>query len=117
MGVDLNFLVPKYPDQDKWVLAADIGLERRSELWPAVDAIPSRLARPVWCHYARRSDGESEYGEVRQDRYGQALRYVRAGDLSILAMEEGAADNHDNVAAFAYVAAMPASWPIILWWC
>lgn len=122
MGLDLT-LLPAYS-----MTAGDMSLDilrlfEAGDLWDPIEAIESSLV-PVgfrsWlalhqstgCRY----DGERTFGETKTDAYGKRLRMVGAGDLVKLAEHPAWRAHPRNVAALAYLRALPADWPVVLYW-
>lgn len=120
MGVDLRWLVPNYPKQRDgsfgWLCLTMIDLTRRRDLWEPIADLPSEPAPKVTGYCAALPDGESGWGEIIKDAYGEKLRFTTAGNLAGLSEMEAVKDNPLNRAAFAYVANLPSDWPIVLYW-
>ncbi len=115
MGVDLKLLPLLAPDF--WVSQDILRLEKRSELWPAIDALPQLdIPKPLTCHEASTPAGEPCYGQVETSRYGDRLKWVTAGALLTLKDNEAIKDDWRNCAVWAYLANMPEDWPIVLYW-
>lgn len=94
----------------------EIRLERRSELFAEIQRLGQPMDAPVWCHHARRPDGEKEYGLLAKDPYGDPLAMVRVRDLLPLAEHDEVQDAFLNRAAWAWLAAMPPDAPLVLYW-
>ena len=118
------YLLPYAVDNDRDARAVDVlyveldwGAERR-DLDEQLEGLPSRdVPRHFTCRLARSEDGEHTiYGEVSEDEYGHPLRWVRAGDLAALGQHPQAPVSPRNRATFAYLAALPAGWPVVLFW-
>lgn len=115
MGVDLTFL--PLLNKDFWAAHTMLDVERRSALWPAIEALKSiDVPKPVSCFLAYGEDGEKRYGDIETDPYGDRLKWVTAGQLLTLADREEVQDNWKNRAAWAYMAQMHPDWQIILYW-
>jgi hypothetical protein len=115
MGVDLT-LMPLM-QRNFWASSDLICLERRRELWPAIEALNATpVPRPVNCFRARRRDGEATYGEVETNPYGVRLTWLTPADLLPLASHEGVTDNWRNRGIWALLAEMPPDWPVVLFW-
>jgi hypothetical protein len=126
MGVDLRLIPATHGRFDgptsPFVLGhAVLHLDRDYGLWDRLRAIPSE---PIpqdsfssW--FARREDGENEYGYCNEDPYGNRLRWVRAGDLATVLTQydrdEGETPPNTRAAA-AYVAALHPDTPVVLYW-
>ncbi|XXX79227.1 hypothetical protein WMF30_10675 [Sorangium sp. So ce134] len=123
MSLSLH-LLPYATNSDRDARANDLlqveldwGAERR-DLPDLLEALPARdVPRHFRCRLARTDDGEhAVFGEVTEDSYGGPLRWVRAGDLAELAGHPQVTAAPRNRAAFAYVAALPPDWPVVLFW-
>ncbi len=115
MGVDLTLL--PLISKDYWAAHDMINLERRSELWPLIEALPQKdIPQALSCFLARGSDGESKYGQETRTPYGMPMRYTTVGDLLALRDSGPVQNAWRNKAAWAYLAEMPPDWPIVLYW-
>ena len=115
MGVDLT-LMPVYTP-DSWLCHDNIDLNRRRELWDAIESLPQlAIPRPVQSFLATNADGDTAYGSLSEDPYGQPLKYTTAGDLLSLKEHPAITDNHKNRAIWAFLAEMPPAWPVVLYW-
>lgn len=115
MGVDLKLLPLLTPDF--WAAHDILRLERRSELWPAIQALPQLdIPKPLSCYEARTPEGEPCYGPVETDPYGNRMKWVTAGALLTLKDHESIRDDWQNRAVWAYLANIPEDWPIVLYW-
>jgi hypothetical protein len=115
MGVDLT-LMPML-GRDGFAAHDLIRLERRRDLWTEIMALPAEpLTKPLNCLVARLPNGESGYGRLETDPYGERVHTVKAGDLAKLADNENVTDNWVNRAAWGYLAQMPPDWPVALYW-
>jgi len=74
------------------------------------------IPEPLSCHEGVRLNGESCYGDADEDKYGNRLKWVTAGALLKLMNHEAVRDDWQNRAVWAYLAHMPAHWPIVLYW-
>ena len=115
MGVDLTLL--PLLQRDFWVSHDIIRINQRSELWDAINKLPSHpVPGRLGCYFAQTPEGEVGYGDVTEDCYGDPLRWVTPADLLTLSDHELVRDNWQNCAVWAYLAEMPKDWPIVLWW-
>jgi hypothetical protein len=115
MGVDLRLL--PLLGQNAWVAHDILSLQRNGDLFRAIEDLPSvEIPQDLSCFLATDTDGESCYGEVAVDPYGDRLKYVSAFDLLRLKTHPDVDDNWKNCAVFAYLAQMPPDWPIVLYW-
>jgi hypothetical protein len=115
MGVDLTLMPLLSPDF--WVAHDLIRVERRPELWSHIEALPQQeIPKPVGCYVARSEDGETCYGDLEDTPYGDKMKWTTAGDLLTLKDHAAVQDNWMNRAVWAYLAAMPPEWPIVLYW-
>jgi hypothetical protein len=117
------YLLPYATNSDRDARADDLlhveldwGAERR-DLPEQLEALPSRdVPRHFSCRLARNEDGEHAFGEVTEDDYGDPLKWACAGDLTALAQHPQVTASPRNRAAFAYVAALPAEWPVVIFY-
>lgn len=115
MGVDLKLL--PLIGADYWAAHDMIEIERRRELWPAIEALPqANIPKPLSCFLARSEGGDHCYGEAETTPYGDRMKYTTAGDLLTLKDLPAVNDHWRNKAVWAYLAQMPAQWPIVLYW-
>ena len=115
MGVDLKLFPITF--RESWSAFDSLDVERRRELWDDIVELPSlEIPKPVYCTEGRDDHGEPCHGEVTESPYGARLRWVNAGDLLTLKDHEAVRDNWRNRAVWAYLAEMPADWPIVLYW-
>ena len=115
MGVDLTLL--PLLNKDFWAAHDMLQLNRRSELWPEFRGMKkSPIPKPLSCHLASGEDGESRYGELEDDPYGDRLAWVTVRDLLPLREHEAIKDDWQNRAVWAYLAEMPEDWQIVLYW-
>lgn len=115
MGVELTLMPLWQPSSD---LAFDmIGLGKDYELFEAIDGLPkTEIEKPVWGYRALSPDGNSTYGQMETDPYGKRLTTVTSTDLLSLKDKPFIGDFWRVKAAWAYLAQMPADWPIVLYW-
>lgn len=116
MGVDLTLMPVLFDGQ--WLCHELIRVERRRDLWEPICELPqTQIPEPIRCFVAQDpKTGETYYGERDTDPYGCAMKYTTAGDLLTVKDHEGVQDNFRNRAAWAYLAQLPAHWPIVLYW-
>lgn len=119
MGVDVKLL--PLIGRDFWAAHDQLELERRSELWPVIEALPSEpMPKPLNCFLGTIPDGswegENGYGECAEDPYGNPLRYVTVADLLTLSNHPAVKDNWLNRAIWAYLSEMPPDWQIVIFW-
>lgn len=115
MGVDLTLMPLLSPDF--WCAHDLLRLERRGELWPAIDGLPQKeIPKPIGCYVATSKDGETAYGDRDETPYGDKMKWTTAADLLTLKDHEAVQDNWMNRAVWSYLAAMPPTWPIVLYW-
>lgn len=115
MGIDLRLMPLLTPGL--WVSQEHIDLERRSELWPEIEALAAwDIPVSLSCFMAKDRHGECCYGERATDQYGEHLQWTMAGNLVPLHAHEGVQDNWRNRAAWAYLAHMPVNYPVVLYW-
>ncbi|MHC2251007.1 hypothetical protein ACVILK_000699 [Bradyrhizobium embrapense] len=109
-------LLPKL-SESFWFCHDILRLDDDSDLFREILLIkPSTVPEPVSCHMATRPDGERGYGEVTEDSYGDPLGWVSAGALVQLRRNPAIAGSDRNRAALAYLAELPPTWPIVLYW-
>jgi hypothetical protein len=121
MSLDLTFLIPEYEFGSNLSLAFTmIQCERRNALFEMVLEVEEREGQQapanLRTHLAHRPDGSFTWGDTPTTPYGDRLQYVYAGTLGGLAQHAGVLDNHPNRAAWAYLAALPPDWPVVLYW-
>ncbi|MBZ6078897.1 hypothetical protein [Microvirga puerhi] len=115
MGVDLKLLPLLSPGT--WAAHDGIGLERRDEFWPKIEALEqAEIPEPLRCYHARTSDDAEGYGRLEKTPFGTRLTWTTAARLMTLASEHEVKDNWKNRAAWAYLAQMPPEHPIVLYW-
>jgi hypothetical protein len=115
MGVELKLMPLWRPGSD---LAHDmISIGKDYELFDAINRLPKKeLEKPVWSYNAVLPDGENTYGLIEKDPYGERLTTVTSTDLLTLRNHHCVSDFWRTKAAWAYIAEMPADWPIVLYW-
>lgn len=119
MGVDVRLL--PLIEKDFWAAHDQLELERRRELWPAIEELPSHgLPDRFTCFLGTIPDGshkgENGYGERIDDPYGNPLRYVTVADLLTLSNHSAVKDNWRNRATWAYLSEMPPDWQVVIFW-
>lgn len=115
MGVDLTLMPMERAGA--WFTQDVLTVERRGNLWGQIKALPLFLApEPVWCHLAKTKDGDSTFGELSADPYGNPLMWTMAGDLLSLRKTLAIQDNTRNRAVWAYLAELTPNWPVVLYW-
>lgn len=115
MGVDLRLLPLLSPTF--WAAHDMLMVNRRRELWPAIDALEQQeIPHPLSCFLATGKGGDPEYGTVLVDPYGSKLKWLTASALCTLRDHDAVTDNWQNGAVWAYLSEMPSAWPIVLWW-
>ena len=67
-------------------------------------------------HVARDEDGESCYGEVSKDAYGEQMRWVRVAVLLQFKDHPQVERNPKNKAAWAYLSACDPNMRVALYW-
>lgn len=114
MGIDAIFL-PIECDTDVITYSHSIlRLERNRALWDEINKLePRKLGKTLNCYLARREDGETQYGEVNEDNYGEALTYLYTQELALIDDEfiEGV-----NKAVWGYLKELPPSTKIVIFW-
>lgn len=74
--------------------------------------IPERFSSYI----SNSDEGEAQYGDLKEDAYGNKVRWVRASVLQGLANHTGVKENLLNKLAWAYINACPPSTKIALYW-
>lgn len=115
MGVDLTLL--PVLGNGHWFSHQVIQLERRRDLWDQIaelrqQDVPEKLS----CYLARTAEGETCYGDIDQDCYGDALKWTTPAELLKLKDYHEVQDNWQNKAVWAWLAEVPPDWPIVLYW-
>src|SRR5258708_16908330 len=102
--------------RDFWTAHDLIRLERRRELWSAIEALPQQdIPEPVWSHMGGAENGETCYGAAETTPYGDKMKWTTAAALLTLKDHAAVQDNWMNRAVWAYLAAMPPESPIALY--
>ena len=115
MGVDLT-LLPLFSPRT-WFSHDLIRLERRRDLWPQiVELRQHEIPEKLGCYLAHDAQGETCYGDIDQDCYGDTLKWTTPSELLKLKDHHEVKDNWQNQAVWAYLAHMPPDWPIVLYW-
>ena len=115
MGVDLRLLPLISPNF--WASHDMLGLERRRELWTAIEELPQfDIPEALYCFCARAANGEAFYGMEEESPYGNRLKYTTVGDLLTLAGHPAVIDNWKNRAVWLYLSQMPPEWQVVLYW-
>lgn len=115
MGVDLT-LLPVY-SKGSWLCHNMVELNRRSELWPEFEKVTQiDVPEPIISYLATGEDGESKYGDVLEDPYGDRLKWTTAGNLMQLKDHPTIQDCWQNRGIWAWLAEMPEDWPVVLYW-
>ena len=110
MGVDLSLFPVGHVIARDWCSFSRIEVNRRRELWPAVHALPAVAIGTLTGYLDKGFHAETT------DKYGARLKAVTAGDLATLAAAPGIADDSQNRAVWAYLAALPPATDIVLYW-
>jgi len=108
MGMDLTLAIDLWPGLNRSLLAYDrMSVTRNYDLF---DQIRTLEPRPL----ERYLDWYGDEGIERRDDdpYGAVLTYLTAGELGKLDPGEGWL----NVAAWAYLRALPPNTTVLLWW-
>jgi len=61
-------------------------------------------------------DGDTKYGELKEDAYGKKIRWVRASVLQGLTHHDGVTRNPLNKQAWGYINACPPNTRVALYW-
>lgn len=106
MGLDLT-LLPYDRDFSRHVLS----MERNYTLFDQIKKLESmRLEKPIYSYVA--GDDEDPCSEISEDKYGEPIRFVYAGDLAKL--EEAEIDI--NKACLAFIKCLPMNHKVALYW-
>ena len=119
MGLDLKLLPIEHIQIEQIMLSivthTVLNTERSSELYRAIEELKTivPLDCEISCYVATLSNGESGYGDCKEDPYGDKLTYVPAKDLLEINSEliQGI-----NKAVWAYLSALPENTNIVLYW-
>lgn len=115
MGVELN-LLPLYIN-NSWLSHQIIAIGKEYDLFDKINKLPqSEIPEALSCYLARDKEGETHYGYIMEDPYGNKLKWVTVGDLLSLKDSDSVKDNWKVRAAWAYLAEMPSDWKIVLYW-
>lgn len=127
MGLDLTLL----PVESEHLAFSHtvLSLDRRSDMWEKIKLIPQITRDVVFYSFMSRvpdgkSEGEKCYGVVKEDAYGNPIKWANAGDV-VKAMEEYYESVKDldwikydcrNQAVLAYLKVLPANRLVVLYW-
>ncbi len=115
MGVDLTLL--PLSSAGHWSAHDALLLDRSGDLWDEIATLgETEIPQPLWCHYARRPDGETTFGRLEKSPYGERLTWLPAGKLLTLAEAPDVKSSWRNRAVWAYLAQMPEDYPVVLYW-
>ncbi len=128
MGIDLKLLpVEANLSGSSGFSHSILSLERRSELWDAIDENVTTWPKPTWTlssFLGRQDNGEHGYGDTDETPYGDRIEFCFAANLAevIEAFNEKEAHEYDipppvlNVATAAYLKCLPPQTEIGLYW-
>lgn len=129
MGLDLYMLPVDGDHLPKLFFAHNILSLDRNAIIGDIRAVGRRfgvgIPQPLNCYVGTAKGGETKYGEVDEDPYGDHLHYVLAEHLKPLAARVGAVpggiardgyQSRKNRAVFAYILALPDDYKIVLYW-
>ena len=68
------------------------------------------------CYLATNKEGETAYGNLKEDAYGSPLKWVRASQLQSIVHHKAIQENPMNKQAFAYIMACQPQQKIVLFW-
>jgi len=111
MGLDLTLIPMRYPSC--WLAHAEIDCNRNYEFFDKIKELESEftpLQQPIKACLGDR------YEIHYNDAYGQPLKYITAGKLADH-FKDVHLDDWPNDAALAYIRALPAHLPVVLYWC
>ena len=114
MSVDLTLCPDRHDGRslNGWWLAYErISLDGDGRLWDAIKELPPHPLPPL-TRFTWYSDGGLE--DATTDKYGEPLTYATAGELGAIVLPEDVSPR--NAAVFAYLRALPAGTPVVLWW-
>lgn len=116
MGVDLA-LFPLYVP-DYWFASTKLDVNRESGLWDEILKLQSKvIPQPLYCCAGESKNGRNRiWGEVKEDDYGEKLRFVTAGDLVSLKDNESVQNCWKRKAVWAFLSEYPSDWQIVLYW-
>lgn len=118
MGLDLAIYPIKHHQQDWWLGSSTIQMDREYDLFSQLgvnyhgedNPIIDTMALPEAKDFQVFSEDGIE--KIRDDCYGTALRWSTAGNIA----EECKAESTWNRGVLAFLAAIPADTPIVLYW-
>lgn len=114
MGVDVVFLPVECDYEDVCYGHTLLPLERRYDLQAEILKLElKQFNRKISCYLGRNSQGESSYGDIDKDCYGEALMYLTAGELLLV---DAATIEHRNKAVWAYLRELPPQTKIVIYW-
>ena len=127
MGIDL-MLLPLDCDVPASEVTKSFGFShtilpmgRNHSLWEHIRALPTTaLPEDFSAYVATRPDGESGYGHLSEDPWGDTIRCVTAGDLARVlvawCMRAGEGAQTAWLPVTAYIEALPSATRIALYW-
>jgi hypothetical protein len=115
MGIDLYLLPVQGHDVGMWFAHDVLSVDRNGALFDSVRELQTLpMPRALSTFVARLPNGEAGYGDALLDSYGVPLRYVHA--VQLRGVDWTLTRSPQNRAIEAFVRALPASTPIVLWW-
>lgn len=123
MGVDLTLLIPPYENLgDFMTCGSELEIARNGTIFDSISDLQSFPVLPYKFHCYHGdpdTDGERRYGQLTEDPYGDAPRYVKAGALAnrLGRMIHDDPETHRLTRAAAkYLAELSEEWPVVLYW-
>lgn len=116
MGVDLTIMPQSFTFYDEIYCLDCMQFDRQKELWKPIEASGDavEVIMPVHCHFAKNEGGETCFGGLVENAYGEPLTLMSARQLSEIISKH---ELHEkNVWINAALKAMKPNKPIILYW-
>ena len=120
MGIDLKLLPIEHQHGDFGYAHTVLTLERHSDLWEVIWELRMQpVPRDFSSFFGPTCErGESHYGRMTEDAYGEDLRSVAVKELLKISDHEGVRDYAEkNAAAWAYLAELDPEDRVVLYWC
>lgn len=121
MGLDLK-LLPFDGDFNDYSFSHTIlNCFRMGELFDAIKTLENRLGRPVGenfsSYFGKQAENEAySFSETHITPYGEELKFVLVGDLLAFKTHAQVQENWKNRAIWAYLAQLPLTNKVALYW-
>ena len=118
MGIDLKLIITTSPEYLKeykpeyWLAQAVIDCNRNYDFFDKINELEHEF-KPL--SVTIHASIGIKYKAYKNDRYGKPLMYITAGKLAEH-FKDVTLDDWPNDAALAYIRALPADLPVVLYW-